>query len=178
MLKVIAGIIAIALVVAAGIFAYAATKPDTFRGERALDIKAPPEKLFGILTDFRQSPQWSPYEKKDPAMKRSYGGAPTGKGATYAWDGDSNVGAGRLEIAEVAPAKKVTIKLDMIRPFAASNVVDYALEPKGETTRVTWSMQGAMPYPAKVMSVLVDMDKMVGSDFEVGLANLKAYAEK
>jgi uncharacterized protein YndB with AHSA1/START domain len=178
MLKIIAVVVGIAVVVAAGIFAYAATKPDTFRVERALDIKAPPEKIYSILTDFRQSPQWSPYEKKDPGMKRSFGGAPTGKGSTYEWDGDSNVGAGRLEIAEVAPAKRVTIKLDMIRPFAASNVVDYTLEPKGDTTHVTWSMQGAMPYPAKVISVLVDMDKMVGSDFEVGLANLKSYAEK
>jgi uncharacterized protein YndB with AHSA1/START domain len=178
MLKIIAIVIGIAVVVAGGILAYAATRPDTFRVQRALDIKASPEKIYGILTDFRQSPQWSPYEKKDPGMKRSYGGAPTGKGATYEWDGDRNVGAGRLEISDVAPAKKVTIKLDMMRPFAARNVVDYTLEPKGDTTRVTWSMQGAMPYPAKLMSVIVDMDKMVGSDFEVGLANLKAYAER
>jgi uncharacterized protein YndB with AHSA1/START domain len=178
MLKIIVIIVGLAAVVGGAILAYAATRPDTFRVQRALDIKAPPEKLYGILTDLRQSTQWSPYEKKDPDMKRTYGGAPTGKGATYEWDGDRNVGAGRIEIADVAPSKKVTLKLDMLRPFAASNVVDYTLEPKGDTTRVTWSMQGAMPYPAKVMSVIVDMDKMVGGDFEVGLANLKAYAER
>ena len=101
MLKIVAAVIGIAVAVAAGILGYAATRPDSFRVERALDIKAPPEKIYGILTDFRQSPQWSPYEKKDPGMKRSFGGASTGKGATYEWDGDSNVGAGRLEIADV-----------------------------------------------------------------------------
>jgi uncharacterized protein YndB with AHSA1/START domain len=178
MLKIIGIIVGLAVVVALGVFAYAATKPDTFRVQRALDIKAPPEKLYEILTDLRRSVEWSPYEKKDPDMKRAYRGAPSGKGAAYEWDGDRNVGAGRIEIADVSPAKKVVLKLDMMRPFATSNMVEYTLEPKGDATTVTWSMQGPMPYPAKLMSVLIDMDKMVGSDFETGLANLKAYAEK
>jgi uncharacterized protein YndB with AHSA1/START domain len=178
MLRILAIVAGIAAVIVAAVLVFAATKPDTFRVQRALDIKAPPDKLYGILTDLRRSVEWSPYEKKDPSMKRAYGGAPVGKGATYEWDGDRNVGAGRIEIADASPPKKVMLKLDMTRPFMASNVVEYTLEPRGEATRVTWSMQGPMPYPAKVVSVVVDMDKMVGSDFEVGLANLKAYAEK
>jgi uncharacterized protein YndB with AHSA1/START domain len=178
MLKIIAIIAGVVAVVIVAVLAFAVTKPDNFRVQRALDIKAPPEKLYGILTDLRRSVEWSPYEKKDPDMKRAYGGAPAGKGATYEWDGDRNVGAGRIEIADASPPKKVVLKLDMTRPFMASNVVEYTLEPSGDATRVTWSMQGPMPYPAKVVSVVVDMDKMVGNDFEVGLANLKAYAEK
>ena len=174
-LAIAAGVIAVLVV---GVLAYAATKPDVFRVQRALDISAPPEKIFSILSDLRRSTEWSPYEKKDPDMKRAYSGAPAGKGAIYEWDGDKNVGAGRIEIADVAPPNKVTLKLDMVRPFMVSNIVDYRMEPSGAATRVTWDMHGPMPYMAKVMSTFVDMDKMVGKDFEEGLASLKTVAEK
>jgi len=179
MLKTLA-IIAGAIVVAVtAVLAYAATKPDTFRVERALDISAPPEKIYAILTDLKRSVEWSPYEKKDPDMNRSYSGMPAGKGAIYEWDGDSNVGAGRIEIADVSVPDRVTMTLDMIRPFTANNVVDYTMKPNGNgATKVTWAMHGPMPYMAKVMGTFFDVDKMVGTDFEVGLRNLKTYAER
>jgi hypothetical protein len=111
-------------------------------------------------------------------MKRTYSGAATGKGSVYEWDGDQTVGAGRMEITETAPPSKVTLNLDMIEPFAAHNVVEFTLEPKGETTNVAWTMNGHTPYIAKIVHVFFDMDSMVGKDFETGLANLKALAEK
>lgn len=172
---VIAGVVAILVL---GVLVYAATKPDTFRIERALDIKAPPEKIFSIIVDLRRSVEWSPYEKKDPDMKRTYSGAAIGKGAIYEWDGDKNVGAGRIEIADVSPPNKVTLKLDMVRPFMASNIVEYTMQPNGEASRVTWAMHGPNPYLAKVMQLFFDVDKMVGKDFEEGLASLRAVAEK
>ena len=160
------------------ILALAATQPDTFRVQRAIAIKAPPEKIFPLINDFHAWGAWSPYEKKDPGMKRTLSGAATGKGAVYEWDGDSNVGAGRMEITESSPSSKVALNLDMIKPLTAHNVVDFTLEPEGDATTVTWAMKGEAPYYAKVIHVFFDIDSMVGADFEAGLANLKAIAEK
>jgi uncharacterized protein YndB with AHSA1/START domain len=179
MLKILGIILGVIVLVVAGVAAYAAaTQPDTFRVTRSLDIAAPPEKIYPILTDFRRSGEWSPYEKLDPDMKRTYSGAATGKGAVYVWDGDGNAGAGRMEIVEATPGQSVTLKLDFERPFEASNVVEYKLQPKGSATQVSWDMHGPMPFISKVMCVFVDLDTMIGKDFETGLANLKALAEK
>jgi carbon monoxide dehydrogenase subunit G len=175
MIKAI-GIIVVLLI--AAVLAFAATKPDSFRVQRAASIKAPPEKIFPFINDLRNFGAWSPYEKKDPAMKRSFSGPASGKGAVYEWDGDKNVGQGRMEIADTAPPSKVTIKLDFVRPFEAHNLVEFTLAPKGDATDVTWAMQGPTPYVAKLMHVFFDMDSMVGKDFEAGLANLKSLAEK
>ncbi|MGZ5402746.1 MAG: SRPBCC family protein [Aeromicrobium sp.] len=130
------------------------------------------------MNDFHAWEAWSPYEKKDPGMKRTLSGAATGKGAVYEWDGDSNVGAGRMEITESSPSSKVALNLDMIKPLTAHNVVEFTLQPEGDATTLTWSMKGDAPYFAKVIHVFFDMDSMVGTDFEAGLANLKALAEK
>ena len=176
MLKIIA-VVVLALAVVA-VLAYAATKPDTFTVRRSVGIKAPPDKIFPLVNDYKNWPQWSPYENRDPAMKRSFSGAATGKGAIYAWDGDKNIGAGRMEILDTAPPSRVTIKLDFTRPFEAHNIVDFTLEPQGDMTTVTWAMRGPVPYLAKIMHVFMDMDKMVGTDFETGLANMRAVAEK
>jgi uncharacterized protein YndB with AHSA1/START domain len=179
MLKVLGIILGVIVLAVAGVAAYAAaTQPDTFRVSRSLDISAPPEEVYSILSDFRRSPEWSPYEKLDPDMKRTHGGAASGKGAVYEWNGDSNAGAGRMEIVEATPGQSVTLKLDFVRPFEASNVVEYKLQPKGSATQVSWDMHGPMPFISKVMCVFVDLDKMVGKDFETGLANLKTLAEK
>jgi len=178
MLRTLAAIAGVIVLAAVAVLAYAATKPDTFRIQRALDIKAPPEKIYPLLVDLRRSVEWSPYEKKDPDMKRVYRGAESGKGAIYEWDGDSNVGAGTLEIADVSPPTKVVLKLNMVRPFMANNTVEYTLAPNGDGTTMAWDMHGPNPYLAKVMQVFFDVDKMVGKDFEEGLANLKALAEK
>jgi hypothetical protein len=171
----ISALVAVALVL--GVLAFAATRPDTFRVQRATSINAPPEKIVAALADFRRWTAWSPWEKLDPAMKRSYGGAEKGKGATYAWEGNGDVGVGRMEITDVTPSR-VALNLDFTKPFPASNKVEFALEGKGELTNVTWTMRGPIPYVAKVVHVVFDMDAMVGGQFETGLANLKRLSEK
>jgi uncharacterized protein YndB with AHSA1/START domain len=175
----IAGIIVVVLiVVAAAVVAYASTRPDSFRVQRSATIKAPPEKIFSLINDYRNWPQWSPYENRDPEMKRTYSGAAAGKGAKYAWEGNKNVGTGEMEIVDTAPPRKVLIKLDFMKPFEAHNVAEFTLEPQGETTNVTWAMHGPVPLFGKVMHMVMDMDKMIGTDFAAGLANMKAAAEK
>jgi uncharacterized protein YndB with AHSA1/START domain len=156
----------------------AATKPDTFEVRRSATIKAPPDWIFPLINDYRQWAAWSPYENKDPQMKRTFGPVTSGKGATYAWDGDSNVGVGNMVIADAAAPSKITIKLNMLKPIEAHNDVAFTLVPQGDATTVTWTMQGPVPYFAKIIHVFFNVDKMVGGDFEVGLANLRTLAEK
>lgn len=174
MLKIIAIIIALLIAV---VLIYAATKPDSFRIERSTTLKAPPEKISAYLTDFKQWAAWSPWEEKDLAMQRSFSGAASGKGAIYGWEGNKNIGTGRMEILDVQP-QKVTIKLDFFSPFEAHNTAEYVLEPQGDNTKVTWAMFGPSNYMSKVMTTLMSMEKMVGPDFEAGLAKLKAAAEQ
>ena len=179
MLKTIALVVVAVLFVGIGIvLAIAATKPDTFRVQRSAAIKAPPEKIFPLIDDFRRWGAWSPYEHKDPAMKRTYSATTSGRGAVYEWEGDKNVGSGRMTMTDTSPPSKVFIELDMLKPFAASNKVEFTLVPNGGETNVTWEMQGGVPYFAKIIHVFFNMDQMVGKDFEAGLANLKANAEK
>lgn len=175
MLKKIA--IAIVCVVVA-VLAYAATRPDTFRVQRTASIKTAPDKIFPHINDLHSWGAWSPYEKKDPAMKRTYGGAASGKGAVYAWEGNGNVGKGRMEITESSAPGKIALNLDFEQPFEAHNIAEFTMVPKGGVTEVTWAMHGPSPYMMKVMHLFFDMDKMVGTDFEAGLANLKTIAEK
>lgn len=177
MLKTLGIIAVIAVVVVAGILIYAATKPDSFRVQRTVIIKAPREKIFALINDFKAWPLWSPYEKKDPAMKRSYGAVTAGKGATYAWEGDKNVGHGSMEVLEASP-RKFVIKLDFLKPFEAHNTAEFVLDPKGDTTSVTWAIYGPSPYMSKVMSTFFNMDTMIGKDFDQGLASLKTAVEK
>jgi uncharacterized protein YndB with AHSA1/START domain len=175
MLKKIAIVVA---VIIAGVLILAATKPDTFRVERSASIKAPPEKIFAILNDFQKWGSWSPWEKKDPTMKRTFGATTSGKGAQYAWEGNKDVGKGSMEITESSPSSRLTIKLDFIEPFEGHNIVDFTLAPKSDSTSVNWTIHGPMPFISKVISVFCSMDSMIGKDFEAGLANLKAAAEK
>ena len=171
--------ILIAVVAAlAALLIFAATRPDDFRVERKTVIQAPPEKVFTLINDFKQWPQWSPWEHLDPNMKRTLGGPATGPGATYAWQGNKEVGQGRMEIKEAVPGSKVNIQLDFLEPFEAHNTADFALAPQGTGTEVTWAMYGKSNFMTKVMCVFFSMDKMVGPDFEKGLANMKAVAEK
>ena len=177
MLKIV-GIIALVVVVAvAGLLIYAAMKPDDFRVQRSIAIKAPPEKIMAAVGDLKGWTAWSPYEKKDPAMKRAYAGAPAGKGATYEWDGNKDVGRGRMEILEAGPSR-VVIKLDFITPFEAHNTAEFTAVRQGDSTNVTWGMYGPSPYMAKVMQTVMNMDRMIGSDFEAGLQSLKTLAER
>jgi uncharacterized protein YndB with AHSA1/START domain len=175
MLKIIL-IVVVVLVIA--LLILAATKPDSFQVQRSASIKAPPEKIFPLIDDFQNWGSWSPYENKDPAMKRTRSGPASGKGAVYEWDGDKNVGKGRMEIKESSPTSKIVIQLDFLKPFEAHNIAEFTLEPQGETTKVTWAMHGPAPFISKLMQVFINFDNMIGKDFEAGLANLKAVAEK
>jgi uncharacterized protein YndB with AHSA1/START domain len=175
MIKTIA--IVLGLLIAA-LLIYAATKPDSFRIERTTTIKAPPEKIFALINDFHQWEAWSPWEKIDPALKRTYSGAASGTGAIYEWNGNKDIGQGRMEITESTPASKVALKLDFVKPFEAHNMVDFTLATQGDSTTVTQAMYGPSPYMSKLMTTFFSMEKMVGSKYEEGLANLKALAEK
>lgn len=177
-MKLVAVIFGVFLLAIGGVLLYAAAQPDVFHVRRTATIMAPPEKIFPLISDFRSWIAWSPYEKKDPAMKRTYGATTVGKGATYAWDGDRNVGAGSMEIMDAPAPSRVTIKLDFRRPFEAHNVADFTLQPVEGGTSVSWSMSGPTPFFGKILHAFIDMDKMVGRDFEAGLASLKAIAEK
>ncbi len=166
------------LAIVAIILGYAATLPDTFAVQRSITIKAPPEKIMPLVADFHNWRSWSPWEELDPAMQRTFAGAPSGKGAIYSWKGNSDVGEGRMEIVELTTPTAAKIKLDFIEPIASSNVTSFILTPEGDSTRVVWDTSGPMHYVTKVMNVFISMDKMIGPDFERGLAKMKTVAEK
>ena len=178
MLKFVAILAAVVIVVVAGILIYAATKPDSFSVQRSANIKAPPDKIFALVANLRGWSAWSPYEKKDPNMKRTFSGAESGKGAVYEWDGNKDVGQGRMEIIEATAPSKITIKLDFLKPFEGHNTAEFTMVPAGDNTTVTWAMYGPSPYVAKIVGTLFSLDKMIGNDFETGLAALKTVAEK
>lgn len=178
MLRILSIIAILVVVLAAGLLIFAATKPDKFRIERSISIKAPPEKIFAVLNDFHNWNAWSPYEKLDPAMQRSLTGPTAGKGAVYAWDSDGKAGKGRMEILDSTPSSRLLIQLDFFKPFEAHNMAEFTLMPDGDATKVTWAMSGPNLYISKVMGIFINIDKMVGKDFEVGLNNLKILAEQ
>lgn len=171
-------ILIVVAVLIAGVLIYASMQPDSFRVQRSAVMNAAPDHIFAILNDFRRSPEWSPYEKKDPAMQRRLSGSEAGKGAVYEFEGNKEVGAGRIEILDTQAPQKLVMRLDMYKPFKGSNMVEYTLVPRGSGTEVTWALHGPMPFLSKVMCVFFDMDKMVGGDFENGLAALKTLVEK
>ena len=173
LLYILLAIVAIIAVV----FAIAMTKPATFTVTRTLAIAAPPAKLQPMINDFHAWSAWSPWEKLDPAMNRTFSGSASGTGAVYEWTGNKKVGAGRMEVLGEEPARSVKIKLDFITPFEAHNVTTFTFAPGGATTTVRWDMSGPNTLIGKVMSVFVSMDAMIGKDFEAGLANLKRVAE-
>ncbi|MBS0419043.1 MAG: SRPBCC family protein [Proteobacteria bacterium] len=171
--------IAIVLVVIiAGVLIAAATRPDSFRVERSIRVSAPAEKIFHYVNDFHQWGVWSPWEKLDPTMKRSFTGPESGNGAVYEWQGNGKVGQGRMQITDAAAPGRVVIKLDFIKPFEAHNRAIFNLQSAGGDTEVVWAMEGPSPYLSKLMGLFFNMDKLIGGDFERGLANLKAVSEK
>lgn len=170
-------VIALAVLIAV-VLILAAMRPDTFRVGRSIDINAPAEKIFPLINDYGNWAAWSPYEKVDPAMKRTFSGAASGKGSIYEWTGNKKIGHGRMEIVEAVPPSSVVIKLDFFSPFEAHNVAEFTLQPLGNATRVTWAMQGPAPFMAKIMHMFFNMDRMVGGQFQQGLANMKAVAER
>jgi hypothetical protein len=178
MFEIIA-IVAVVLALAiAAVLILAARKPDRFAVQRATTVQAPPDRIFPLINDFHQWGTWSPYETRDPAMKRSYSGADSGKGAVYGWEGNKDVGSGRMEILDAQAPSKIVIKLDFFAPFEGHNTAEFTMLPQGNGTIVTWSMHGPSPFIGKIMHVFINMDRMVGKDFEAGLANLKRLTEK
>ena len=174
MLKKIGLIVLATIAIVLGL---AAMQPSGFSVKREIAIKAGPEKIMPYLADFHQWPAWSPWEKIDPNMKRTHSGAPSGKGAMYAWEGNGDVGSGKMEIVDMSE-RRLDIKLDFMAPMESSNKTEFVLTPNGDGTTVTWTMSGPMNFLSKIMSVFMDMDAMIGPDFEKGLNNLKAAAEK
>jgi hypothetical protein len=175
MLKTIGIVVVVAIAV---LLLYATTRPDRFHVQRTVTINAAPDAIFAHINDLHAWEAWSPYMKLDPAMKMSYSGAASGASAAYEWQGNSKVGAGRVTIADTTPPSKVAIKLDMLKPFASSNDVTFTLQPRGAATEVTWAMDAPNNLISKLMSVFINMDTMVGGQFEEGLTNLKVLAEK
>jgi uncharacterized protein YndB with AHSA1/START domain len=178
MRKILAIVGAVVVVAVAAILIYAATKPDSFRVQRSIAMNAPAEKIFPYIEGLKRWAEWSPYEGRDPAMKRAYSGAEAGKGAVYEWDGNDQVGKGRMEIVDSKPPNKVVIKLDFLKPFEGHNTAELTVEPKGSQTIVTWAMYGPSTFMTKLIGTFMDMDDMIGRDFAAGLAKLKAVVEK
>ncbi|MDB5803050.1 MAG: polyketide cyclase / dehydrase and lipid transport family protein [Betaproteobacteria bacterium] len=182
MLKIALIVLILLVLAVVVVLVIAMQKPDTFSVQRAILIKAPPEKIFPYINDLKAWTTWSPYEKKDPAMQRTLSAVTAGKGAVYEWNGNKNVGQGRMEILDAPAPSKVVIKLDFLKPFEGHNTAEFTLVPQGDasqpTTQVTWLMHGPAPLMNKVMSTVMNLDKMIGDDFADGLANLKALAEK
>ena len=170
-------ILLIVAAVIAALLIYAATKPDSFRLQRSTTIAAPPEKVFALINDLRQFNTWNPFAKMDEKQVITYDALTAGVGGAYNWQGEKS-GAGRMQIAESVAPQRVTAKLDFTKPFEAHNSVDFTVQAQGTGSTVTWAMHGPAPYVNKLMTIFFDMDKTVGKEFEAGLANLKALAEK
>jgi hypothetical protein len=173
MKKVLIGL----LVVIVGFCAFVATRPDTFTVERKATVNAPPEVVAALLNDFHHFNAWSPWAAMDPAMKSTYGGPEAGGvGSSIAWVGNDKVGEGKMTITASTP-EKITVQLDFIKPFAATDEVVWSLKPNGANTDFTWTMNGKSNFVFKAMGVFKDMDKMVGDDFTRGLDKFKTVAE-
>jgi len=158
--------------------AVVAMQPSEFRVARSATIAAPVPVVFAQVNDFRKWPAWSPYDKLDPAMKKTYEGPPAGTGASYSWAGNDHAGVGRATITESRPNELVRIKLDFEKPFAGTAFAAFAFKPDGDRTIVEWSLAGTNNFVAKAVDLFMNMDKMVGGQFEDGLAQLKSVAEK
>jgi uncharacterized protein YndB with AHSA1/START domain len=169
-------LIAVALVVVV-LLAVVAMQPPEYRVTRTVIVAAPPSAVFAQVNDFHKWEAWNPWGKGDPAMKQTYEGAPAGVGATYAWAGNSEVGEGRMTLIESRPSELIRVRLDFLKPFAATSTAEFTFKPEGDRTAVTWSMAGRNNLMAKAIHLFMDMDKMIGDQFEVGLARMKAVAE-
>lgn len=155
-----------------------AFQPSSFRIERTLSVSAPPAVVFEHVNNFHRWDAWSPWAKLDPAATNTFAGPDAGTGAVFAWDGNDKVGAGRMTIIDSRPAESVRIRIDFLRPMAATNIADFTFAPDGEQTKVTWAMSGHNGFLAKAFCLLADMDRILGAQFEQGLTSLKELSEK
>ena len=177
MLKILAIIGLLIVLGAAALVIYAATRPDHFRVARSKAIMAPPEKIFPLINDLHRFNEWNPFAKGDPNLKIAYSGPDSGEGAIHSWDSTGRSGKGRLKITDISPPSKIAMQLDILKPIEGHNNVLFTLQPNGNATEVTWAMTGKTPFIGKMMSLFLSMDRMVGGEFEKGLADLKAIAE-
>lgn len=175
--NILLGVLSLIVLAVLVIVLIASRRPDTFRVSRSATIAAPADKLFPMINDLRQFDTWNPYSQKDPQMKSSYSGPASGAGARSDFE-SKKAGSGSLEIVQATPPSEVKMRLNMTAPMKADNTVVFTLAPQGNSTQATWTMEGPAPFIAKCMGVIFNMDKMVGADFEAGLASLKARAEK
>jgi uncharacterized protein YndB with AHSA1/START domain len=155
-----------------------ATSTSEFEVTREATVPAPPQKVFDLLADFHRWREWSPWEDIDPALERTFSGAPSGTGAVYEWRGNRKAGQGRMEITAAEPSTRLQIALQFLKPFKSSNTTTFELQETGGSTRVTWRMVGPKTFMTRLMGIFMSMDKMVGRDFEKGLANLSDAAQK
>jgi hypothetical protein len=170
-------IVPIVLLIVVALVVFVQSRPDRFHVERSATIHAPSATIFPHIDDFHRWTAWSPWEKIDPQLQRSYDGPPSGVGAGYRWTGNSHVGEGSMRITESTPGRRVGIALEFIKPFKASNIATFTLTPDGAGTRVTWAMDGKYNFISKLISLFMSMDEMIGTEFEKGLATLKGIAE-
>lgn len=174
MLKyILIGIVVIVVVLAVIV----SMQPAEFRVARSATMSAPAPTVFAQVNDLHKWEAWNPWQKKDPAMKLTFAGPPAGPGASYSWAGNNEVGEGRLTITESRPSDVVRIKLEFMKPFAATNTAEFTFKQEGDKTAVTWSMEGTNNFFAKALHLVMNMDKMVGGEFEKGLVDMKAAAE-
>ena len=178
MLKIIGTVAGIGVLAIIGILVYAATLSNTFQVQRSLRINASPEKIYPLINNMRGMNSWNPFAEADPEIKITYSGPESGKGARYDWTGNSKVGEGNIEITDASAPNRVTLQLNMLKPLEAHNTVVFTLVPNGDGTDVIWAMNGERPFIGKVMDAVFNMDRMVGGQFEKGLAKLKSIAEK
>ena len=163
--------------IAVGVVVVVASRPNQFHVARTARIAAKPPAVFAQVNDFHQWDGWNPWAKLDPAMKQSYAGAPAGVGAVYTWAGNSHVGEGRMTVTESRPSELIRIKMEFLKPFANTSTAEFTFRPEGDHTVVTWSMEGTNNFMAKAIHLVMNMDRMIGGQFEKGLAQMKAVAE-
>lgn len=175
--KVVLGALGLVLLGLGTLVVLATQEPDTFEIKRSVRIAAPPERVFALVDDFNAWGAWSPWDKLDPAMKRTHKGSPRGVGAIYEWEGNDDVGSGRMEIKRADAPRVIDIDLHFLKPFEAKNTTHFYFEAVSPGTEVTWTMRGENQFMSKLMSVVMDMDAMVGADFEKGLQSMKTAAE-
>jgi Polyketide cyclase / dehydrase and lipid transport. len=177
MLKKLVIVLAVLAVLVVVFLVVVAMQPADYRVVRTASIAAPPETVFAQVNDFHKWETWSPWAKIDPAAKFSYEGAPAGVGSVFSWAGNKQVGEGRMALTDSHPNDQIRIKLDFIKPYPSSCIQEFAFKPEGKETVVTWTMTGQKDFMSKAVCMFMNMDKMVGGDFERGLASMKSVTE-
>lgn len=177
--KQIVGGIAAAFAVVVGLFLIVvAMQPAEFRITRLAKMSSEPTRVFEQVNDFHKWEAWSPWAKLDPNAKATFEGPDSGEGAKFSWAGNDKVGEGTQTIVESKPDERIRIRLDFEKPMKDTSEAEFTFKPEGEQTVVTWSMYGKKNFVSKAFCMFMDMDKMIGSEFEKGLASLKTIVEK